>query len=228
MNKNVIIAILIVIIVAAGAAIFLGHSSGGKVETQINFLNKGTIQNGEQVTFELKDANGNPIAGETVKLTYNTNEKYSVVTDNDGKGHLFISGEDDGKYDIVADYAGNDKYSPCTAKTTINITADAPDNEATQTSGNSVANTDDNNNNGGGNGSNPNSGSNRYFIPQYEIWVEDGVVVDGPIGIGMSLDDWMATYTPENPHFDDPDDPLNPIYDPDNPYPGDVDSNGTN
>ena len=34
----------------------------------------------------------------------------------------------------------------------------------------------------------------------------------------MSLEDWIATYTPVNPHFDDPDDPLNPYYDPDHPY----------
>lgn len=221
MNKNIIIAILVVIIIAAGAAIMFGQSSA-KTDTQIKFLNNDSVQNGEQVTFQLKDASGNPIAGQNVSLTYNTNETYSVVTDNDGKGYLFISGENDGKYEITANYAGNDKYNGCSAKTTINITSDAPDDAATQTSNSSAANTDTNNNNGG------NSTSGRYYIPQYELWVENGVVVEGPTGVGMSIDDWINTYTPANPHFDNPDDPYNPEYDPDHPYPGDVQTENSN
>lgn len=222
MNKNIIIAILVVIIIAAGAAFMFGHSNG-KMATQINFLNNDTLQNGETVIFDLKDASGNPIAGETVNITFNSNEKYSVVTDNNGKGYLLISGEDDGKYDVLADYGGNDKYDASNAKVTITITDDAPDNPVTQVSNGSIANTNDNNggNDNGGNGNNTDPTGNRYFIPQYELWVEDGIVVDGPVGVGMTLDDWIATYTPENPHFDDPDDPYNPYYDPDHPYPGD-------
>lgn len=222
MNKNIIIAILVVIIIAAAAALMFGHTSG-KMTTQINFLNnEDTFQNGEQVIFELKDANGSAIAGETVKVTFNSNETFTVVTDNDGKGYLLISGENEGKYEVLAEYSGNDKYDATNAKVTITITSDAPDNPVTQPSSNSVANTQDNNNNGSSNNQTPdNPTSNRYFIPQYEIWVENGVVVDGPIGIGMTLDDWIATYTPANPHFDDPDDPYNPYYDPDHPYPGD-------
>lgn len=226
MNKNIIIAILVVIVIAAGAALMFGHSIG-KTQTQITFLANDTVQNGEQVTFVLKDASGNPIAGQNVSITYNTKEKYSVVTDNEGKGHLLISGESAGKYEMVADYAGNDKYDGCTAKTTITITDDAPNNAVTSVSTNSVANTNSYNDNSGGSGNGSNGGSNRYFIPQYELWVEDGVVVSGPIGVGMSLNDWLNTYTPANPHFDDPDDPYNPIYDPDNPYPGDVQSEST-
>ena len=75
MNKNIIIAILIVIIIAVGAAFALGQFNG-KTGTQINFVNDDTIQNGEQVIIELKDSNGKPIAGEIVNITYNNNEKY--------------------------------------------------------------------------------------------------------------------------------------------------------
>ena len=208
MNKNIIIAILVVIIIVAGAALMFGHS---KTATQINFSNNTTIQNGEQLTFQLKDANGNPISGETVNLTFNNDEKYSVVTDKDGKGYLLISGEEEGKYNVSAEYKGNDKYNGSNAKISITITGDAPDNPATQVSNSSIANTQN------GNKTDPDH-PGRYFIPQYEIWVVNGIVVDGPIGIGMSLEDWIATYTPVNPHFDDPDDPLNPYYDPDHPY----------
>lgn len=147
MNKNIIIAILVIIIIAAGAFLIFGHS-GDKTETQINFLNNNSVQNGEQVKFELKDASGNPIAGETVNITYNNNEKYSVVTDSNGMGYLSINGEDAGNYDIVVDYGGNDKYKACTAKITITVTGDDADNTAAQSSGDSVADTSSNNNGG--------------------------------------------------------------------------------
>ena len=54
MNKNIIIAILVVVIVAAGAALIFGQQNG-KTDTQINFLNNETFQNGEQVVFGLNE-----------------------------------------------------------------------------------------------------------------------------------------------------------------------------
>lgn len=136
MNKNIIIAILIIIIIAVGAFMLLGHPAG-KTATQINFLNKDNVQNGEQVKFELKDANGNPIAGATVNITFNNNEKYTVTTDSSGMGYLAINGEDAGSYDVVADYGGSDKYDACTAKVTITVA----DGAASQGSGDAVAST---------------------------------------------------------------------------------------
>ena len=98
MNKNIIIAILVVIIIAVGAAFVAGQY--GKINTQINFINNETFQNGEQVVFELKDAQGNALSGKIVNITYNKNETYSMTTDQNGKGYLTISGEAAGKYDI--------------------------------------------------------------------------------------------------------------------------------
>ena len=43
MNKNIIIAILVVIIIA-GAAFFMFGQSNGKTDTQINFLGNKTLQ----------------------------------------------------------------------------------------------------------------------------------------------------------------------------------------
>ena len=151
MNKNIIIAILIIIIIAVGAVLIFGHSND-KTETQINFLNNNTVKNGEQVKFELKDASGNPIAGETVNLTYNNNEKYSVITDSSGRGYLTINGENAGNYDIVANYGGSDKYKACTAKVTITVVDGAAGDTATQASGNSVADTNSYNRGGGSSG----------------------------------------------------------------------------
>ena len=219
MNKNIIIAILIVIIIAVGATFALGQL--GKTNTQINIINNETFQNGEQVQFELKDTQGNPLSGQIVNITYNSKEKYSITTDQNGKGYLTISGENAGKYEIEAIYAGDDKYNGCTAKDTITITDDLADNVGTQTGG-SVASTDQYNDNTYNTNNNSNKSSDdpgnpfpgdpgTYFIKQYFIWVRsaDQVVIDSydGRGCGLTLEKWIATYG-------------------DNPYPPDFDPNG--
>lgn len=40
--------------------------------------------------FELKDAQGNALSGKTVNITYNTNETYTITTDQNGKGYITI------------------------------------------------------------------------------------------------------------------------------------------
>lgn len=208
MNKNIIIAILVVIIIAAGAAFMFGQI--GKTQTEIKIINNETFQNGEAVHFELKDAKGNAIAGQTLNITYNGTEKYSITTDNNGKGHLMISGEKAGKYEIEVKYAGNDKYASTSAKDVITITDDLADNLASKISGSSVASTNDyndkpkNNNTGqdlNNTPDNPFPGDpGTYFIPQLELWVRssDNVVIDAPNGkgIGLTVTEWIATYGP--------------------------------
>ena len=164
MNKNIIIAILIVIIIAVGVFVF-SHpqttTQDGKINTQINFLSQNTLKNGDQVQFELKDASGAPVTNQTVVISYDDGsgnmQKYSINTDQNGKGYLTISGEDAGDYDITVDYAGNDKYNGCSAKTKITIEGGTSDAEET-VSGQSTANTVKYNNNTNSN-SDPSSGS---------------------------------------------------------------------
>lgn len=205
MNKNIIIAILVVIIIAAGAAFMFGQI--GKTQTEIKIINNETFQNGEAVHFELKDAQGNAIANQPLNITYNGNETYTVTTDDNGKGHLMISGEKAGKYEIEVKYAGNDKYASSSAKDVITVTDDMADNLASNISGSSVASTNDYN-------PKPDSGQQlnntpdnpfpgdpgTYFIPQLELWVRssDNVVIDAPSGkgIGLTVDQWIATYGP--------------------------------
>ena len=139
MNKNIIIVLIVVIVLAAIAA-FVFIQPNGKMNTQISFKSDAALQNGEQLEFELKDSQGNAISGATVNITFN-NEKYSVTTDQDGKGHLIIDGENAGKYEVSAQYGGNDKYNGCDAKTTITIEDGTADNPASQTSDNSSART---------------------------------------------------------------------------------------
>ena len=214
MNKNIIIAIVVIVIIAVGAAVFFGQV--GKQDTQIKIINNETFQNGEQVKFELKDSNGAAISGQNVSIIYNKNETYSVVTDSNGKGSLLISGESAGKYEMEVKYNGNDKYKGCSAKETITITDGVADNPSSQT-GSSVASTNQYNNdsvskNGGQGLNDPNNPfpgeEGTYFIAQYGIWVRtsDQVVIDvssnrGVEGIGLSVTDWIDKYgdAPNNP-----------------------------
>lgn len=192
MNKNTIIVIIIVIIIAAGAALIFGQN--GKTGTQINFLSDDTLQNGEQVIIELKDSNGKAIAGETVNLTYDNNETYSVVTDSNGKGYFIISGEPSGQYDLVADYAGNDKYNGCTAKVTITITDGTANNAITLNSSSSSTTT------GKYHENHTNSHEGCRYLGQFDMWVRnsDDTIVEAPMGkyIGMNYWDWYYLYGP--------------------------------
>ena len=206
MNKNTIIIILVVLLIAAGAALIFGQSLTGKTETQINFLNKDdTFQNGEQVVFELKDSNGNAIGGETVNLTYNNNETYSVVTDSNGKGYFIITGEESGKYDLEAKYAGNGKYDACTAKVTLTITDDTADNPVTVNVSSATTSTSKYNKNG------TDSHEGCRYLGQYEVWVRnsDDIIVDAMNDvmsqyIGMNFYHWYEFYGPGSLH-DNPD-----------------------
>lgn len=148
MNKNIIIAILIVLIIAVVAAFALSQpaqTENGKLNTQINILSKDTLKNGEQIQFELKDAQGNALAGQNVSIEYVKNngqtEKYSIYTDNNGKGYLTIDNEEAGKYDVTITYSGNDKYNGCNAKQTLTIEEGTSTETPSETPANSTAST---------------------------------------------------------------------------------------
>ena len=194
MNKNIIIAILIVVIIAVvGAFIFSQPQTtteDGKINTQINFLSQNTLKNGDQVQFELKDAQGTVIAGQTVEITYDdgsgTLQKYTINTDQNGKGYLTISGEDPGDYEVTLNYTGNDKYNGCSAKQTITIEEGTSDAEETIAE-NATANTVKYNevNSSSDSDSTPTSGygdkafSNLYYDEELGVYYDDFGTVRG-------------------------------------------------
>ena len=195
MNKNIIIAILVVIIIAAGAALMLGHqqNANGKEATQINFLSKSSLQNGEQIQFQLKDAKGNALSGENVNMTFNNNEKYTITTDQDGKGYLTISGEDAGTYDFAVAYAGNDKYDGCDAKTKITIEEGEADEPAQDTNTNATANSATDSSNSGNGNSNSSNQTQGFNGVDEGIQVDENGIIhsDDSQYDGMSMDDYI-------------------------------------
>ena len=195
MNKNIIIAILIVIIIAVvGVFVFSQpHTADGKISTQINFLSQTTLKNGDQVQFELKDAQGAVLAGQTVTISYDDGsgnvQNYTINTDQNGKGFLTINGEDAGTYTVTVNFAGNQKYNPCTAKQTITIEDGTSDAEET-VSGNSTANTVMyNNNNGSSSGQAESSGSpsEAYYDAELNVYYDSNGNVIGGQDPGASI-----------------------------------------
>lgn len=187
MNKNIIIAILIVIIIAVVAAFALSHpaqTQDGKLNTQINFLSKDTLKNGEQIEFELKDAQGKAIAGQKVNISYSDKGKvqnYSVITDNNGKGYLTINGESAGSYEVTINYGGNAQYNGCTAKKTITVEEGTSTQNATQTPANSTTSTVKyNNGTAQGSSSSKASSSQSYYDAELnEYFDQNGKIIGG-------------------------------------------------
>ena len=200
MNKNIIIAILIVIIIAIGAFAVLGQSNG-KTNTQINIINNETFQQGEHVDIELKDAQGNALSGKNVEINFN-NQKYSVTTDQNGKCYLTVNDMSSGKYDVEVKFAGDDKYNGCDAKASITIdTGSTANNPAEATIGSATT---------AGSSSSDTSGWTYYAL--YDCWVDsNGVVVrvgngaGEQMGVGMPYSDYIKLMNGEDPYhvFDD-------------------------
>ena len=65
------------------------------------------VQKEFQIT--LKDDLGNSLAGQTVSFNLN-GQNYDETTDSNGVAKLTINGLDEGTFDIIVKFAGNDKY----------------------------------------------------------------------------------------------------------------------
>lgn len=122
MKRKIIIAlIIIVLIILAG---LISFSTGVKSDTQITFLNNASLENGDQVEFELKDAQGNVLADQEVSITFEGNgekQNFTITTDSQGRGALVLNDEEDGNYTITVNYDGDEKHNGCSANQLITI-----------------------------------------------------------------------------------------------------------
>jgi len=125
MNRNIIIALIIIfLIILAGIIAF--SQFGTKSDSQISFLSNASLKNGQTVEFQLTDTQGNAIANQNLTISFGTNgtyEQYSVITDDSGKGALLLNNEDPGNYEITVNFAGNEQYNECKAGQNITIAA---------------------------------------------------------------------------------------------------------
>lgn len=123
MDRKIIIGLIIIVLIALAGLI--SFSSGIKSDTQINFLSGTNMKNGDQIQFELVDAQGNPLANQEVKITFkgsNETQNFTITTDDHGKGALILKDENSGNYSISVSFDGDDKHNGCSNKQPIRIT----------------------------------------------------------------------------------------------------------
>lgn len=140
MNKKIVLLLLSIFIVAVAAGTAI--AADAKVNTEIKMLSEKTLKNGDNIEFQLKDAQGKAIAGEKVNISFEANgklENYSIITDKDGKGYLVIYNEAVGDHKVIINYSGNSKYNPYKLEETIKI--EEGSSKAEKTDSNSTANT---------------------------------------------------------------------------------------
>ena len=195
MNKNLIIAILIIVIVGIAAFMVFSHpgTTGNKVNTQMNMLSAASLQNGDQIEFQLKDDKGNLLSGQMVEIQFSdgagNNETFKVVTDTNGKGYLVLEDESAGSHDFTATYAGNGNYSGSTLKETITITEGDSDSDAGDSYNSSTANSDTPSNSSS-NSTDSNSTDNTLnYDKESGLYYDSHGIVQGGQCDGMSIDD---------------------------------------
>lgn len=125
MEKNkIIIIVLIVVIAALLVSVVAMVPQMNKKDTKMTFKSNATIKKGDSIKIKLTDANGNALSNKKVNVTVTDKDKastyYSVQTDEKGVGTLKID-KDDGKYDVKADFAGDNNYKASNATKKITV-----------------------------------------------------------------------------------------------------------
>lgn len=194
MNKKLTLILLSIFIVAvvAGSAI----AAEAKVNTEIKMLSEKTLKNGDDIEFQLKDAQGNAIASQKINISFEANgdfENYSIITDKDGKGYLVLYNEDLGDHKVIINYTGNDKYNPCKLEETIKIVEGTSTTEKTDV--NSTTSTIKYDNTTGNNTNATNSsGEPLYYDAECNVYFNaEGIVVGGQ-NDGQNIVDAIADY----------------------------------
>ena len=178
MNKKITLVLLSIFIVAVavGAAV----AAEAKTNTQIKMLSEKTLKNGDDIEFQLKDAQGKAIASQKVNISFEANgkyENYSVMTDKDGKFYLVLTNEELGDHKVVANYYGDNKYNPSKLEETIKIVEGSANTEKTDV--NSTASTikyEDTN----ASKTHNNTDEPLYYDAEYNFYYDQwGVIVGG-------------------------------------------------
>ena len=193
---------MIVIILIAIVGAFALTQNNGKVNTQISFLSQSTLKNGEQVQIELKDAQGNVIAGQSITISYDQSgniQNYTLVTDDTGKAFLTLNGEQASEHQISATYDGNDKYNGCSAQQTITI-EDSSSQTSTSSNTNSTASTNNNNNNQASSSSSSNQ--KLYYDSEINAYYDSNGIIRGGQNDGYSLEYIKGIYREGNVNGD--------------------------
>ena len=192
MNRKIILLVLSVFIVAVAAGSVL--AADAKVNTEIKMLSEKTLKNGDDIEFQLKDAQGNVIASQKINISFEANgkfENYSIITDKDGKGHLILYNEELGNHKVIINYTGNDKYNPSKLEETITIVEGSSSVEKTDAK--SAASTVQFDNSTTNKTTNSNSNDTLYYCAEYNFYYNsDGVIIGGQSAGADAFETYMA------------------------------------
>ena len=122
MDRKIIIALIIIVLIALVGLV--SFSTGIKTDTQINFLSGSNLKNGNQIEFELVDAQERTLSNQEIKITFtgvNETQNFTITTDDQGRGSLILKDENSGNYTVSVSYGGDDKHNGCSANQRIII-----------------------------------------------------------------------------------------------------------
>ena len=106
-SRNIIISIIIIILVLGGIFVYISENTQ---DTKIAFVSNTTVQNGDNLTIQLKGLYKNAIPDQEINLKILDDSgwahKYNVTTNETGEGSIQILGFDNGNYTLHADYNG--------------------------------------------------------------------------------------------------------------------------
>lgn len=105
--KGIIVVVIILLIVACGAFMFIQANSHN---TQVAVISNSTLKNGDSVQIVLKDEYRNVYPNEDVHIKILGDDgwgnNYDVTTDNEGEASVVLSALEDGNYTIHTNYNG--------------------------------------------------------------------------------------------------------------------------
>lgn len=196
MNKKIMLLILSIFIVAFAVGSVIAEEQ--KESVDIKVLSESTLKNGDDIEFQLVDAQGNPIASQNLNISFEANgnlENYSVVTDKDGKAYLVLFNEDLGDHKVIVNYTGNDKYNSFKLETSIKIVEGESESEDTEDEATASTVQYDNSTDRGDSSTNSSSGepSELYYCQEYNFYYDsDGVIHGGQSDGADAFETYMS------------------------------------
>ena len=125
-NKIIIILLLIIIgilLLLIGTTIF---PSMNKEDCRLEITSPDSLNEGDNLTVKLSDAQNQPLSGKTVKISLknsSASKEYAVTTDSNGTAVLTLSEENIGTFNVTCSFEGDETYKETSTSKEITVSA---------------------------------------------------------------------------------------------------------
>ena len=123
--KNILLVIAIIVVVIGAFSFLMSHQASPKIDTKITVTSAANLTEGDNISFQLTDINGTPIANQTLNTTVfeSSGKTFPMVlhTDANGKAGFEVNSTMAGQCVVKIKFAGNDKYDGSNATQNIMI-----------------------------------------------------------------------------------------------------------